>query len=316
MEALIDGFEKNRNAAAAVFRFSSALMHCLCGLLATMQNTGIDATAIQELKRELKRETRLFSPLRGIAMPALLTQLSMNDHGTQMLDKMLKAYRLLREEGFLGTDYLPLPTYILARNEVDMALCRKTREIYLSMRENKKFLTGGDDTGFAALLAVYTDTPQTASELSLRAYSPLLKRFGARNETWLMSHILAFDAERIETNAESLIALFERLKADKVRFRGMESPILAVLTLLNIEERDAGEIARLSMELRARKGFSRWTLSNEQRNLCAAALLALSKIQGKESSRETRKLLYVLITTALVTLTTATIQAASAAAAQ
>ncbi|MDO4543945.1 MAG: DUF4003 family protein [Clostridia bacterium] len=308
-------FVANRNAVKKEFKTASAYMQCLCALLLTLQRSKVDSETIAEIRHSLKKEFKIFSPLRGIAMPALITQLCVAKDDREMTGKVKEAYRLLREEGFLGTDFLPLPAYILARNNVDAVLSRKMRDIYLMMRSKHKAITGGDDTGFAALMAVYIDTVQTAEQLCEQAFSILSKRFGSKNETWLMSHILAFDGENIEKNAERTIELYERLKADKRMFKGTESPILALLGVLGCDaEKTALDIGELSDALKVSHGFSPWQIPKGQRQLYSAALIAMTEISEKENSRETRMLMYLLITAILVSVTMATIMAASSAA--
>ncbi len=306
-------FVENRNAVKKVFKWSSPYMHCLCALLLTAQNRAADAALLRESRTALKKDVRFFSSLRGIAMPALITQLSISDDWQRDADDIKSAYRMLREEGFLGTDYLALSAYILARNEGDSRLSRQARELYLSMRAEHKVLTGGDDSGLATLMAVYG----IGIEKSTAAYELLKGKFLARNETWLMSHILAFDADNLESNAKRTIELYDCLKADKARFRGMETPILAVVGMLSTDAVTAArEIKELEGELKKRRGFSAWQITNGQRRLYAATLWTLNRLESGGYTDGQRKMFYVTAVTMIVTIVMATIQAASAAAAQ
>lgn len=309
----IELFVNNRNAIKKEFKMASPMMHCLCALLLTAQAKSVDASAIDECKEELKKDVKAFSSLRGIGRPALLTQFSIVDDRQSVIDKTKYAYRLLREDGFLGTDYLPLSAFILARNEVDAQLSRRSRELFGQMRDEHKTLTGGDDSSYATLMAVY----KLPIGLSCDAFSLLQTRLLFRNETWLMSHILAFDEVNIERNAAKTIKLLDRMKAAKMRFRAVESPILAVLALIGCDVEDAvGQVAQISRELKENKGFSKWQISKGQRQLYSACLYAMEKIGQRTKDTEQRKISYVLIVTMLTTITMATIQIASAAAAQ
>lgn len=311
----LDLFVENRNAVKGEFKWASPLMHCLCALLLTAQKKSVNVETIKGYRRLMKKEVSAFSSLRGIAMPALLTQLSIIDDGEQMICKVHSAYQKLREDGFLATDYLALSAYILARNSEDGQLGRKAMQNYQNMRTLHRTLTGGDDTGFATLLALFAD--ECCIDDSQRAFELLKPRFLARNETWLMAHILAFDTEHMPQNAERTIELFDKLKERKIRFRSTECPMLAVLALLMEDLTEAIElIEELSLELKDNKGFSVWQISKGQRQLYSTVLIALSALENGCQEKKHDKLFYITLTTMLITITMATIQAASAAAAQ
>ena len=132
-----------------------------------------------------------------------------------------------------------------------------TKVIYQHMKEEHRFLTGEDDMGFAALLAV-SGIDLEHLKLEINECFELLKEekmpFEARQE---LSHILALDMGAPTQKVAKVKALFDEFKRRKKKYgRSYEFVSLGMLALIDL---DVSELCDMVIEveewLKVQDGF-------------------------------------------------------------
>ena len=159
-----------------------------------------------------------------------------------------------------------------AKPEDYMHYASLTKLIYQRMKEKHRFLTGEDDIGFAALLAV-SGIDLDHLELEISECYELLKEekmpFDARQE---LSHILAMDMGAPTQKVAKVKALFEEFKRRKKKYgRSYEFVSLGSLALLDL---DVSELCDMVIEveewLKVQDGFHGLACDRATRLMIAA----------------------------------------------
>lgn len=269
-------FVENRDIIKSAFGWENSYLYPLCASLYAVQNRAADAAAMKESRELLKSRTGIFSNFRGTSKMASVTMLALSPDPEDMLDRMLRVYTKLKEL-FWGSEYLTVAAATIAgMAEPDQydQISRATRAIYNRMKDAHPFLTSGEDSAFAALLAMSgLDDTQIEQEME-RCYVILKPSFFSGNAVQSLSHVLALGEAPADKKCRKAIELFEHLKERGYKYgTSYELATLGVLALLDTDVVTlAGDIMEVDDYLKAKKGFGAFGVGARQRLMYAGMM--------------------------------------------
>ena len=282
-----ENFIENRDAIKSAFAWESEYLYPVCAAMFTEKSKTVNIEYMKQCRDILKARTGLFSNFRATGKLAMLSMLAVEGNPEGRMDQALQMYDALKGH-FFTSEYLPLASMILA----DMVhpvqygeIAARTRRIYNLMKENHPFLTSGEDSVFAALLALSERTDEQAVAEMEQCYQLLRQEFGIGNALQSLSHVLALGNGTPEEKCTRTIELYRRLKDSGYKYgREYELATLGVLALLPGELEDiAKDVMDVDNYLAGEKGYGFFGLGKKQRLMHAGMLVAGDRIDAEES---------------------------------
>lgn len=270
-------FIENRDVIKLAFPFESAYLHPVCAVVIANSGKTVDVQRLKDCRALLKSSVSAFSNFRGISSAVLISMLAADDAPQKRLEIALKAYTSLKKHFFSG-NYLPLAAMIISKDRAESefdSLAERTREIYDLMMKEHPFLTSGEDSVFAALIALSGGRPSDMITETERCYRILKERFFSANAVQSLSHVLALCEGRAEGKCQRAIELFDALKARGMRYGAdYELAPLGVLAMLPEDsEYIISEMEETDRFLATQKGYGFWGLGKRQRLMHAAMIV-------------------------------------------
>lgn len=270
-------FITNRDIAKAALSWESAYVYPLCAALFTSKGIVANEQRLRECNGLLKQNTGIFSSFRGISKMATVAALALSENPADKLEKLLFVFDKLKEV-FWGSAYLTVAAAAITDfAEVSQyeAITKRTRIIYNHMKEAHPFLTSGEDSAFAALLALSGLNDQMVGQEMERCYQILKEHFWSKNAVQSLSHVLALGNEAAEPKCERVIRLYQSLKEKGYKYgTAYELPTLGTLALTGADIRQLSQdIMEADGCLKTQKGFGAFGVGAKQRLMYAGMLV-------------------------------------------
>ena len=287
LAALCRSFEENREVIRNTFRWENAYIYPVCAAVFTDKRRRADAEELRRCRDLLKGETGIFSNFRGITRAVVISLLCAGGSDEIRLQRTLEVYGLLKNHFFIS-QYLPLTSVILA----DMVspqryaeVTARTRKIYERMKKEHPFLTAGEDSVLAAMLALSPLTDEEIVSETERCYGILKEEFRPGNAVQSLSHVLALGEGSPDEKCEKTISLYRELKGRGIRYgTGYELATLGILALLPADRRNVIEdLTETDRFLADGKGYGLLGVGKKQR-LMHAAMLVTSDYLGRDGN--------------------------------
>ncbi len=287
LQALCANFIENRDTIKSVFTWDNGYIYPVCAALFTDKRQNADADRLKQCRDILKKHAGVFSNFRGNGRLAVISMMAIDPDPEGLLERALQIYDALKEY-FFASEYLTLVSMIVA----DMAepiryteIAARVRHMYNLMRQEHPFLTSGEDSVFAALLALSDLTDEQMVEATESCYRILKPQFFSGNAVQALSHVLALVEGDAETKCGKTLELFRTLKEQGHKYgTGYELATLGVLAML---PGDVEEIAQDMIEvdhfLSEQKGYRFIGIGRKQR-LMHAGMLVCSHFIGQNEN--------------------------------
>lgn len=269
-------FVENRDRIKSEFKWETTYMYPLCAAMYTAEGIQADPSTMRACQKLLKQHTGVFSNFRRATMLSVVTKLSLSDDPEETVRGMLRVYGELKEL-FYGSPYLAIAAVTIAQlasPDRQTEIVQRTRTIYNRMKAVHPFLTSGEDSAFAALLAL-SGLDDLRIEEEMEACFNLLKpSFFSGDAVQSLSHILALGESTAQQKCGRVMALFDYLKDNGYRYgTSFELPTLGSLALLNPEVSEIGDqMISVDAYLKEHKGFGAWGIGSKQRLMYAGML--------------------------------------------
>ena len=308
LRTLCDQFIQNRDIMKKVFAMDSSYIYPVCAAIATDKGKVINAEELQKCKDMLKAQTGVFSTFRGNSRAATITMLAADANPEEKLVKTLIIYDLFKKH-FWANEYLPMASMVIAdmlEPEQYTETIDKTKRIYDLMKQEHPFLTGGEDTVYATLLAMSDLTEEQMVRETESCYQLLKQEFFDRNAIQALSHVLALCEGSSQQKCRRTIQLYNDLKEKGCRYgTSYELATLGILAMLPVElYQVVSDIIEVDTFLKGQKGYGFFGLDKKQR-LMHAGMLVVSEYMDEENS--------IMMNTAAVSSTISYIVAQQAA---
>ena len=290
LSALCSSFITNRDIVKSVFPWESAYLYPVGAAIFTEKRCTADPDRLESCKKLLKSQTGLFSNFKSTAKLALIAMLAVDGSPERKLNQALQVYDALKEH-FWGSQYLPVASMILSdvvEPERYGEVAARTRHIYELMKNEHPFLTSGEDSVFAAMLALSELTDEQIVEETEHCYRLLKPEFFSGNAVQSLSHVLALSEGKAEDKCKATMELFHSLKAKGCKYgTDYELATLGVLAMLPADRSAVvTDIIEVDNFLSEQKGYGFFGVGKKQR-LMHAGMLVTSDYLGESGTMQT-----------------------------
>jgi len=269
-------FIQNRDAIKAAFKWENTYIYPLCASIYSSRGIKVNADKMKACKGLLKDKTGVFSNFGGTGKMAAVTKLSLAANPEGQMDRMLSVYKDLKEV-FWGSEFLAVTAAIItemAEPGQYKRITKRTRTIYEHMKKAHPFLTGSEDSAFAALLAMSELDDIHITEDMERCYKILAPSFFSKDAVQSLSHVLALGEDSPEHKCQKVMELFDYLKAQGHKYgTNYELSTLGVLAMMEVDVQTlAGDIMAVDDFLEGQIGFGAFGIGAKQRRMYAGML--------------------------------------------
>lgn len=288
LAAICEQFIQNRNIIKGAFGWESSYMYPVCAAIFTDKRQNVDVEKLQHCRDLLKEKTGIFSNFRGNAKLAVISMLAVSGNPEGKLDKSLQVFGMLKEH-FFTSEYLPVASMMIA----DMAkesqykeIAARTRHMYDLMKKEHPILTSGEDSVFAALLALSGFSDEYVGEETEKCYKILKAQFFSGNAVQSLTHVLTLGEGDADEKCRRVMELYRSLKEKGYKYgTDYELATLGVLALLP-EDLNAvmEDIMAVDDFLAEQKGYGLLGLGRKQRLMHAGMLVANEFISESNSA--------------------------------
>lgn len=278
LSVICENFIDNRDRIKAAFSWDSAYIHPVCAAIFTDRRQLADVERMKCCRDILKGETGVFSNFRGTAKLAMISMMAVDSNPGEKLRKSLLVYDSLKQHFFSG-QYLPVASMMIADMVPESRygeIAARTRHIYDLMKQEHPFLTSGEDSVFAALLALSDLTDEQVVQETEACYQLLKPEFFSGNAVQSLSHVLALGDGFAEEKYRRVMELYYGLRDKGYRYgTDYELASLGVLALLPVElSRVMEDMMEADDFLAGQKGYSILGLGRKQRLMHAGMLVS------------------------------------------
>ena len=284
LEQHCNNFICNRDVVKSIFKWENDQI--ISASVTSFLNRGIlaDATKLEECKKLLKDNTGVFSNFRGNVEVPMVVQLAIADVSADKMKKTMQVYETLKKE-FYGSEYLVLAAAVMAdmvSEEQAIQMAKKARKIYDKMKKDHPFLTSGEDTVYAVLMAVSEKSDDKMMDEMEVCYKKLKESFYASNEVQALAHVLSVAEGSAEEKCNKVVALYDALRGAEVKYgKYYELVALASLAMLPVEQSVLVEdIKAVDAFLAEQKGYGFWGLDKKTRLMHAAMIVSCDYIKN------------------------------------
>ncbi|MCL2188025.1 MAG: DUF4003 domain-containing protein [Defluviitaleaceae bacterium] len=321
LENRLTHFVKNTHSIKSSFPWQEMMIKRLAALIFTMEGRDMNAPAVVKTHKLLKDETGIFSTFRGNLSVLIAAMASTADNPRARIMDTLHVYDLLKAEKFRFSDYLVAAAYEIASQakEADYAtIVHNTREIFLAMRANNRFLIDADDYIYAAMLALAGFDSATASDRVKHMYADLRADFPFTVSRSCLLHLAQIMVLSDRTNhcVPNLVHMNRVLRSHKVKLdRAMVLPSLGILSMLPVDPDSlANEIISVVNFLRTQKGFGAFSVMQAEANMMATALISTTHLAQSTTTTAITNMLIAQQTAMMTAIIVANSVAVSSAA--
>lgn len=284
LNTLCNRFIENRDIVKSTFAWDSSYMYPICAAIITDKGMRADEERLRNCRDLLKEQTGVFSNFRSTAKIAMIAMMSVDNDPSDKLQRALQVYDYLKEY-FWGSQYLPVASMIIA-DMVEPVQYREiaahTRHIYELMKSEHPFLTSGEDSVFAAMLALGNRPDEWIVTETERCYRLMKEKFFSSNAVQSLSHVLALCDGQAEDKCRAASELFDQLKARGYRYgTDYELATLGVLAALPVErEVVIQDVIDVTDFLADQRGYGILGLTKKQRIMHAGMIVTSDYMKG------------------------------------
>lgn len=277
LSILCNNFIENRDTIKSTLGWENSYLYPVCAAIFTDKGKRACAQDLLHCRDILKSETGLFSNFRGMSKLAMISMMAVEENPKERLKNALDAYSSLKEF-FWSSEYLPMVSMVIAdlvEPERYGELAEKTKRIYKLMKNEHPFLTSGEDSVFAALLALSEMSDEKIVAETEKCYQLLKPEFFSGNAVQSLSHVLALCEGTAENKCYRTMQLFNGLKARGYKYgTDYELATLGVLAMLPVElEQVMTDIIAADDFLATQKGYGFLGIGRKQRMMHAGMLV-------------------------------------------
>ena len=290
LSALCDSFIENRDIVKSTFAWESAYLYPVCAAIFLDKRRKAEPDRLEYCKKLLKAQTGVFSNFRSTAKLAMIAMMAVDSNPDRKLTQALQVYDALKEH-FWSSPYLPVASMMIA-DVVEPArygaVAARTRQIYERMKNEHPFLTSGEDSVFAAMLALSDLSDEQIVAETEHCYRLLKPEFFSGNAVQSLSHVLALCDGSAEEKCNATMELYRGLKSKGYKY-GTDYE-LATLGVLAALPADRSAVMTDIMEtddfLAGQKGYGFFGIGKKQR-LMHAGMIVTSDYLGQSGAMQT-----------------------------
>lgn len=276
LEKTCKEFIENRDTIKGLFNWDSPYIIAVCAAELCGKSSVADAEKLKSCKKLVDSKTGIFSNFRGNVKLPIISLLAEDDHSEQKLDKAMKIYEILKQY-FWGSQYLTLVATILA-DMIDVAkaddYAKRGKKLYDLMKNEHPFLTAGEDSVFAVLMAFSEKEDRELIVEMEECYKLMKTRFSNSNAMQSLSHVLAMASGDSREKCNRVLSLYQKLNmAGKKYGKYYELSVLGAMALLTSDvDNMVEDIIEVDSFLEKQKGYGILGIDKKTRLMHAVML--------------------------------------------
>lgn len=286
---LCNSFIENRDALKETFFWGSSYIYPVAAAVFVDKRKTAEVEHLEMCHEILKDKTGFFSNFRNYIKLPMVSMMAVSSDPEDKLKKALTVYELLKQH-FFSSNYLPLASMTISDFVEPVhyeAVARRTRRIYDLMKQEHPFLTSGEDSVFAALLALSNASDEVIVQNTEECYDILKPQFFSSNAVQSLSHVLALCEGDAEMKCSRAMDLFYKLKDQGYKYgTGYELATLGVLAMLPADlDTIADDTVQVAEYLAGQRGYGILGMTKRQR-LMHAGLIVTSDYLDQNTSMQ------------------------------
>lgn len=290
LSALCGSFIENRDVVKSTFAWENSYLYPVCAAIFTDKRCRATSDRLEYCKTLLKAQTGVFSNFRSNAKLAMIAMMAVDSNPDRKLNQALQVYAALKEH-FWGSQYLPVASMMIA-DVVEPArygeIAARTRNIYERMKSEHPFLTSGEDSVFAAMLALSDLTDEQIVAETEHCYRLLKPEFFSGNAVQSLSHVLALCEGSAEEKCSTTLELYRSLKSRGYKYgTDYELATLGILATLPVDRSTVmTDMMEVDDFLAGQKGYGFFGIGRKQR-LMHAGMIVTSDYLDQSDTMQT-----------------------------
>ncbi|MBO5339774.1 MAG: DUF4003 domain-containing protein [Oscillospiraceae bacterium] len=289
LQSLCNSFIESRDTIKETFFWGSSYIYPVAAAVFVDKRVTADRERLEMCGDILKENTGFFSNFRNYVKLPMISMMAVSSDPEEKLKKALAVYELLKQHFFSST-YLPLASMTISDYIEPVhyeVVARRTRRIYDLMKQEHPFLTSGEDSVFAALLALSNASDEVIVQNTEECFDILKPQFFSSNAVQSLSHVLALCEGDTEMKCNRAMKLFYKLKDQGYKYgTGYELATLGVLAMLPADlDTIADDIVQVAEFLASQRGYGMLGMTKRQR-LMHAGLIVTSDYLDQNTSMQ------------------------------
>ncbi|MBQ8176011.1 MAG: DUF4003 domain-containing protein [Oscillospiraceae bacterium] len=277
LNAICESFIASRDTIRNDFMWDNGYIIHVCAASLAAKGIAADSEKMAACKKLVNDKTGIFSNFRGNVKLPVITYLAASENPEEKLEKSKKIYEVLKNY-FFGSEYLAYVSLVLADMiELDRAdeIAARSIRIYDLMRKEHPFLTGSEDSVFAALLAFSEKSDEQLIEEMERVYTYFKRKFES-NAAQSVSHVLSLTDGDADAKCKRVEFIWDSLKnAGRKYSKYYEVAALAAFSLNEFDLSEAvDDILEVDKYLEAQKGYGVFSIDKSTRLMHAVMLVS------------------------------------------
>ena len=286
---LCNSFIENRDTLKETFFWGSSYIYPVAAAVFVDKRKMAKVEHLEKCHEILKDNTGFFSNFRNYIKLPMVSMMAVSSDPEDKLKKALTVYEMLKQH-FFSSNYLPLASMTISDFVEPVhyeAVAHRTRRIYDLMKQEHPFLTSGEDSVFAALLALSNTSDEVIVQNTEECYDILKPQFFSSNAVQSLSHVLALCEGDAEMKCSRAMDLFYKLKDQGFKYgTGYELATLGVLAMLPADlDTIADDTVQVAEYLAGQRGYGILGMTKRQR-LMHAGLIVTSDYLDQNTSMQ------------------------------
>lgn len=277
LNAICESFIASRDTIKKDFMWDNHYIIHVCAASLAAKGIAADSEKMAECKKLVNEKTGVFSNFRGNVKLPVITYLATSENPAEKMEKAKQIYDVMKNY-FFGSDYLAyvslLLTDMIDLEKVDK-IAERSMRIYDLMRKEHPFLTGTEDSIFAALLSFSEKSDKQLIEEMERVYTYFKKKFES-NAVQSVSHVLSLTDGDADAKCKRVEFLWDSLKnAGRKYSKRYEVAALAAFSLNEFDLSEAvDDILEVDKFLEQQKGYGAFSIDKSTRLMHAVMLVS------------------------------------------
>lgn len=284
---LCKNFIESRDTIKNAFGWESAYLYPVCASIFVDKGQKADVMKMKQCEKMIKDHTGMFSDFRGNGKLAIISMLAVSENPEEKLSQTIKIHEMLKKQ-HLSSQFLSITAITIANmTEPDKyeEIVKRTGKIYQMMKRDHPFLTSGEDSVFAALLALSNQSEDQILEEMEQCYKILKSKFFSANAVQSVSHVLALAEGIPEKKCEKVKVLYDEMVKSGCKYgTDYELATLAALSLQENVVKIIEDIKEVDAFLEKQSGYGFLGLGKKQRLMHAAMIISSDYLENREHS--------------------------------
>ena len=272
----------NTDKLSKEFKWSETLMNIAAALVFSGADREIDIEKLKECKKIVKKNAGMFSSLRSMAEPVIVSKMALQDDPEEYFAKVKSVFDRISRSVFADGGYFVQAAISIVDagkyDEADEVIAR-FKELYKKMNKEHPILTSSEDIIFAVLLVMTGKSVDTIITEMEDCYEYLKKELKIRvgaNEIQGLSEILALTDGNMREKSDRALKIYNAFGERGVKYGKSYNEFASLGALIDIDVETrvlVDEIIETADYLKESKKFGGWVMDKKQRLMFAAMLV-------------------------------------------